>query len=167
MIHYTVTAVGIGGSEYVYKVQAKGVMSAACEAYGQHGVSLRDGTRTEPLGPTHTVEVDYASTILDDPNGNTVALNGGQLPTSGYFVGGIVSALIYQGDDEGDIQEFAAYLHESTDAEYIGWWTDQETGQLWIDGSEWYQHLGIAKAVGKGRNEIAIYDVANQSEIRL
>lgn len=167
MQHYTVTAVGTGGTEFVYKAQAKNGMLAACEAYGQHGVSLREGTQTEPLGPTHTVELDIVATILASPEGGTLRLDGGSLPTEGYFVGGIVSALIYQGDDESDIAEFAAYLHELTDAEFIGWWTDQETGQLWIDGSDHFLLEPTARIHGSARKEIAIFDIENQVEIRL
>lgn len=57
MNEYRVTALGIHGTEFVYRVTAKGEMSASCEAYGAHGQSLRSGEQTEPLGPRHTVEL--------------------------------------------------------------------------------------------------------------
>ncbi len=65
---YIVTAVGVSGREYVYLVKAKGEMSAACEAYAQHGQSLRDGSLSDPLGPHNTVELiesAVARTIRD------------------------------------------------------------------------------------------------------
>lgn len=56
MKNYEVTAVGINGSVFVYRVTARGLMSASCEAYGQHGRSLREGEQTEPLGPEFEVK---------------------------------------------------------------------------------------------------------------
>lgn len=107
------------------------------------------------------------NTILANRDGGTIALNGSELPTTGYFVGGITSALVY-GPQDGpeDVIEFVRYL-DNLGAEYVGWWTDQETGALWIDGSDHFAQQWFAEGIARDRGEIAIYDIANQAEIRL
>ena len=69
------------------------------------------------------------------------------LPTSGYYVGGGTRAK----------------------ADYIGWWVDSATGLTHLDWVNWYPSTqeSAARAVGQVRGEIAIYDIANDCEIRL
>jgi hypothetical protein len=119
--------------------------------------------------------VDYFAQITASPEGGTSSLRDHVvgLPTHGYFVGGLVSPLIIDDvdlitqDDRWNLEMFASYLIETVGAEYLGWWTDSETGKVWVDGTTWHSDLDEAAWTGRGRSEIAIYDVAAQAEIRL
>lgn len=167
MTHYIVTAHGVDNGEYVYRTEADTQMGASIAAYGEHGRQLRNGRRSEALGPFHTVQVDHVLEVLTRPEGGTIALDGAALPATGFFVGGIVSPLIYDEDDDPqDIEEFVKHI-DDLNADYLGWWTDSEDDRLWIDATDWYESLTAALVVAKYRNEIAIYDIANQQEIRV
>lgn len=49
----------------------------------------------------------------------------------------------------------------------IGSWTDQETGDLYLDVSYWYEDRAVALEVAQYRGEKAIWDLANAEEIRV
>jgi hypothetical protein len=103
--------------------------------------------------------------IYQSPEGGTVDLQKEELPTDGYFVGGVGAPLVFETVDRLapiPLDSFARGLK----SRYLGWWTDSETGQLWIDGSDWYQSLSATLVTARDRGELAVYDVANQSEIR-
>ena len=56
---FRVTAEGMQGSTFVYETQGPEDATdteVLCEVYRMHGVSLREGTQTEPLGPFSSVE---------------------------------------------------------------------------------------------------------------
>lgn len=118
--------------------------------------------------------MNFTEQITASPSGGTISLAGDPLPTTGYFVGGMVSPLIL---DEGEVQthegrakidEFIAYLNGPTvGAPFLGWWTDEETGKLWVDGTSHYLTEFIASRIGRRRNEIAIFDIERQQELRL
>jgi hypothetical protein len=114
-----------------------------------------------------------ADKIMNSPSGGTISLRGEDLPKTGYFVGGLVSPLIipspleFAPDAKWEIEVFVSYLTESTDASYVGWWTDDETDNLWIDGTSWHPTELLAGNVGRERREIAVYDIAGQREVRL
>jgi hypothetical protein len=118
--------------------------------------------------------MDYAEQVLSSTEGGTASLKGTDLPTTGYFVGGLVSPLIltvgdthYGDEDVEALQTFTDYLTDTIKAEYLGWWTDEETGFLWVDGTTWHETEHEAGQIGRGRREIAIYDVERQRELRL
>jgi hypothetical protein len=117
--------------------------------------------------------VDYFAQIVENPEGGTASLRGAELPTSGYFVGGIVFPLVLPGElgfapaAEWYVEVFATYLTEHINADFLGWWTDSETGKVWVDGTTWHATGLEAGRVGRERGEIAIFDVAAQAEIRL
>ena len=75
--------------------------------------------------------------------------------------------LAFTPDAAWDVEVFATYLAEVIGAHYLGWWADSETGKVWVDGTTWYGDLAEAARVGRYRNEIAIYDIEAQAEIRL
>lgn len=108
--------------------------------------------------------VDYRDTYA--PPGGTVALNGLPLPTAGYFVGGASEELVYPSFVEFNGREAARFVQSAT-APYVGWWVDEETGKIHIDAVDWFQEESAAVAVGRVRGEIAIWDVANEREIRI
>lgn len=105
--------------------------------------------------------------ILADVTGGTVSLEGRNLPTTGYFVGGIVAALIVGEEPERvEIDSFIAYLTDRIGADYVGWWTDGETGQLYIDGTTWHADYDEAERLCRERGEIALWSIADQREFR-
>lgn len=113
-----------------------------------------------------------AEQIIASPEGGTVSLTGDPVPGSGYFVGGMVSPLILDergtlADEREAIGAFVQHLLGRVGADYLGWWTDEETGKLWVDATSWHETEFEAGRVGRQRREIAIYDVANQHELRL
>lgn len=110
--------------------------------------------------------------IKNSPTGGTASLTSEKLPTTGYFVGGLAYPLIIEPDDSPAdrremLDEFVEYLIRHPQAHYVGWWTDEETGKLWVDGTTWHETEFEAGRVGRGRREIAIYDIARQRELRL
>lgn len=115
---------------------------------------------------------NFTQQIVANPEGGTVQLDGGPLPDRGYFVGGIVNALII--DDTFTpkstmeaLEVFVTYLREHTDVPYIGWWTDEQDGKLYVDGTSWYADEQEARRIGKSRGEIAIFDVERKTSIYL
>lgn len=114
--------------------------------------------------------MDITSQILASRSGGTVHLDGGELPTFGYFVGGIVSALVV-GDDTlrpvEEIDNFVQYVEQQLDTPYLGWWTDEETGKLYVDATSWVADVDKAVRLGEERGEIAIFDIECKTSIYL
>jgi hypothetical protein len=113
----------------------------------------------------------YTKLILDSLEGGTVPLSG-DLPTYGYLVGGVVSSLIFDPSDDlqpgADIDHFVDYVKGPTvAAEYLGWWTDEETGAVYVDASSWHPDVDKATRVGEERGEIAIFDLTTKNSIYL
>jgi hypothetical protein len=120
--------------------------------------------------------MNIVETILGNPQGGTVKLGGGDLPVTGYFVGGVVNPLLIEPDDRPEdvrdnLKFFLEYLAEDTEAvrsvQYVGWWTDEETGRLWVDGTSWHETEYEARRTGWERREIAIFDIERDRELRL
>ena len=49
--------------------------------------------------------------------------------------------------------------------QYLGVWTDSKDGKPYYDRTVWISDLDDALAVGKQRDQIAIWDCANECEI--
>lgn len=103
----------------------------------------------------------------------TVPFEADELPSTGYLVGGIVSALILESDEVGTregrgmVEAFLTYLADRIRPAFIGWWTDEETGKLWVDAVSWHADEFEAARIGNDRLQIAIYDIARGESIRL
>lgn len=91
----------------------------------------------------------------------TISLTGAELPTRGYYVGGVVPSLV----DPLNVFQVADFI-ESADAEYVGIWTDTDTGTVYVDLSDWTPSESNALAMGRERGEIAIWDIEGCREIR-
>ncbi|HKZ21138.1 MAG TPA: hypothetical protein VJQ57_13640 [Acidimicrobiia bacterium] len=109
------------------------------------------------------------ATILANREGGTLKLDGLPLPEVGYFVGGLIPALVVPHDEsaESEIEDFLLDAGTAPGVDFLGWWTDSEDGRLWVDGSDWHLLRTDALRVAAERGEIAIYDIAGQAEIRV
>lgn len=117
--------------------------------------------------------MNFTQQILDNPSGGTISLEGRVLPLTGYYVGGMVCPLILEPDDSPAGQRealdaFIEYLNGPTvGAPFLGWWTDEETGKVWVDGTTWHETEFEAGRIGRKRREIAIFDIERDRELRL
>jgi len=144
-----------------------------------HGSNPRGG----PQGPAHQVGVNSVGkapppvtktaldTIRQNPGGFSVT-PGGRQPTGGFMVSipGRTQLL-----DEADLAGPRAaeivnqFTSKNADAfgnnpnMHIGGWTSG--GKVYLDPSENIHDREAAIAAGRQRNQIAIWDVANQKEI--
>lgn len=107
--------------------------------------------------------------INDDMTGGTVRLVavGYPLPEDGYFIGGAVPPLVIEPDDLGadnigQIEEFIGGLKTP----FLGWWTDEDDNQLYLDGVTWTADYDVAEALCRDRGEIAFWDIARKREFR-
>lgn len=103
--------------------------------------------------------------ILHSPEGGTADLGGLPLPTTGYFVGGAGTALVFPSADTVDEYLLREYLLRTT-ARYIGWWTDAETGKVYVDQSDWIAGYAEAENTARTRGEIAFWDIERAREFR-
>lgn len=114
------------------------------------------------------IQVNAFEQIMASPAGGTLSLTGDPLPTEGYYVGGLVSPLILDGTDaQSDVSVFTEYLLDTLDVKFIGWWTDEETGHLWVDGVSHHATEHRASRLARERREIAIFDIVRGRELRL
>lgn len=111
--------------------------------------------------------------IFKSPEGGTARRNGSErpLPQDGFWVGGIVSPLVIDDlSNPGAFEEidfFLDYLITQALAEFVGWWTDTETGKVYVDAVSWQGTEFLARRLGRARSEIAVFDIAKQEEVRL
>lgn len=105
-----------------------------------------------------------AQMIIDNPSGGTADIGGLTLPESGFFVGGAGAALVFP-EGGADHYLIVQYLLRAQ-TRYIGWWTDRETGRLYVDQSDWFEQGWFAEGIARTRHEIAYWDIAHGREIR-
>lgn len=104
--------------------------------------------------------------IIDNPEGGTLDLRGFPLPDNGYFVGGACPPLVFDSADDMTYVALGAFIGHLRSA-YVGWWTDEETGKVYVDGTDWYGTEHVAATVARERHEIAFWDIGAEREIRL
>jgi len=109
--------------------------------------------------------MNIAQQILDNPEGGTAHTEGDPLPTGGFFVGGAGTVLIFRNQDEMDESLIKAWLADPATG-YVGWWTDQDTGKVYLDWSSWYRSHSQACFWAARRGEIAFWDIARDQEVR-
>ena len=109
--------------------------------------------------------------------GATASIRGDAVPEHGYMVGGLTDALVVDMEElHPDRREFLwnqvlMYVHRNFgelkhENVFLGSWIDATNGKLYFDVSEWYPYDDIALMVADSRDEIAIWDIANSTEIR-
>lgn len=106
--------------------------------------------------------------IADGQDG-TIMLDFSALPSFGFFVGGVGQPLVFGSAQEANTSQALRRITEfvgSTEALFVGWWTDSADGKVYVDGSEWYPDVDKAQRAAEERGEIAFWDIASASEIR-
>lgn len=106
-------------------------------------------------------------------DGGTVPLNGLPLPSMGYYVGGSVPSLIMEAADVDSRGQHVATLQSVINfvsragTPYVGVWRDHETNKIYFDAVNWFADGSTAMAVAFARSEIAVWDIANGTELRV
>ena len=131
-------------------------------------------------GRSTSVSPDVASSIVERVRANgglSVNMLDGSEPPSGYMVArgstrGVKPAIV-------DAEEFydpvrgpaalSSFMKDNratlTRGDYLGLWHDQESGKVFLDVSENVKDRGRAERLGRRRDQISIWDVANMKEI--
>lgn len=91
----------------------------------------------------------------------TLSVDGSELPTRGYYVGGMRPSLV----NPSKIEDVAWFIDGTEGIEFVGVWTDTD-GTVYVDASEWTPSQGEALARARERGEIAVWDIARCREIR-
>lgn len=106
------------------------------------------------------------SMIQDSPSGGTYALASPHTaPETGFMVGGSGTPLVLASPSEllrSQVDNFV----DMVPAAFVGWWTDADTGKFYLDGSDLFSCVHCALEAAESRGELAIYDIANDREIR-
>lgn len=109
--------------------------------------------------------------VYATPDGGTVPLHVDRFD-SGYVVGGVVPSLVLDPSSPTDTvaREIAQWVHAHADAiataDSVGWWTDTVDGRVHVDASDIVADRDEALAIGRARGEIALWDIAADTELR-
>ncbi len=87
------------------------------------------------------------------------------LPTTGYYVGGVRPSLVYTGEEYVDRSDLAWFIG-TTESRYFGVWKDSEDGMIYFDAVTWVESEDDALSLGRERDEIAVWDIAGNRELR-
>lgn len=102
---------------------------------------------------------DMAHHMTTNPNGGSFTLDGSDVPTTGYYIGGLVSPLIVdEMTSAGDVEYFIDYLKSLNTVTHVQWQTDDENA-AWVDGVSWTDRYIDAEVTCKERGERAFYDI--------
>lgn len=107
--------------------------------------------------------------IDNSPAGGTLSLLGHSVPTYGYLVGGAGPVLVFQSEDAlrehwGMVESFVSAVH-AHGHQFVGWWTDPETGKVYLDVSTWHPDMYQADEQAMRRGEIAFFDIEGASDV--
>lgn len=107
-------------------------------------------------------KIKLIRSIINTNDGFTVDANGRPVEkNNGYFV----SLVQTQNNDVSNIDD--VILIASSLNTFIGGWNDQTTGRYYLDASIWIDDIEQAKKFGRLNSQLAIWDIANNTEIRL
>lgn len=120
---------------------------------------------------TKHIAKELVTAALND-GGTTVHLDSSEY---GRYIIGTYALLTVSADTPADtlISILADAIDAKTDtyilkdAETIGSWLDSETGVVYIDVGVTATNLDMAKELGRSYSQIAIFDTATNTEIRL
>lgn len=108
---------------------------------------------------------ETAEQIIANPEGGTAHLVRSLLPTDGYFVGGAGTGLVFAKGATPDRYMLIQLMLRAT-SEYVGWWTDPESGRLYVDGATWVGSRSEANRMCVERGELAFYSIADGESYR-
>lgn len=105
------------------------------------------------------------------------ALNGGfsinkqfEQPTKGYLVS-VLDGLVFDNISEVNVHELSAFIKDNIEKcslnAFFGGWKDQTTGKVYFDLSKNIQNLDEALQIAKDKNQLAIWDLNENKEIRV
>lgn len=99
---------------------------------------------------------------LSDDGGATVSPTGESIPTTGYFVGGIVPEYSAPADilTVRRVRDFVDLYQSQT---FLGSWAQDD--RLVFDVSDWHPTFLSAMLAARERGEDAVYDIVNQTSI--
>lgn len=110
-----------------------------------------------------------AHDLLCADGGASISLTSETVPSTGYMVGGAFPETVVRTCTYQTIERF---IREHLDVlalpdYFLGLWDDSETGKTHLDVSQYFYDEAPAILTGRCRNEISIWDIANNREIRL
>lgn len=108
---------------------------------------------------------DIALQIMSAPEGGTASMTGEDLPHYGYWVGGSSATLVFRPGYEHLRDLIRAFIRDLP-TEWVGWWTDEETGRLYVEATDWFEDRATAERVGRERHELAIRDISGERDLR-
>jgi len=62
---------------------------------------------------------------------------------------------------------YSTTLADTLDGQYVGVWTNPETDVTYYDRSVWVSDLNDAMKLGKAHDQLAIWDIENETEVWL
>lgn len=99
--------------------------------------------------------------------GATIDVTGAELPTTGYYVGGVGTVSMPSSElTEGNVEPWVIE-RAAEGARFLGVWVDVETGLVWLDECTHVAEWADARALGLLAGEIAVWDIAANDERRL
>lgn len=110
--------------------------------------------------------------MLDTLNLDHIRANGGgtytfgHVPTDGFYVAGIEPATKINAEDLDNVTLVRTVFGILNHHTFAGVWIDQH-GTAWIEPSEWFPFYSEAYATAVEREEIALWDIVEDSEIRI
>lgn len=109
------------------------------------------------------------ASLVNGGDGGTVY--SGAAPTTGYIVGGVVPSLVTPDSASYDTMEellrnwVGEHIEKIFLAPAVGWWLEDEN--IHIDVNTHTNNLSAALKLGKAWNQLAIWDIENNCEIRV
>lgn len=88
------------------------------------------------------------------------------VPSLGYLVGGRHPSLVFDSVNDIDRGELGWWIGKYP-SRYYGVWVDTEDGRIYFDTVTHMVTRTFAENLGRQRDEVAIWDIANNAEIRL
>lgn len=102
-----------------------------------------------------------------EDTGGTLSTVGEALPTTGYWVGGAHSEIVFTRDTDRDFLLYSIqHFLEESQASWLGWWVNPDTGHVHLDSTTWVEGYHDAENLCRQREEIAFYDIANGRDFR-
>lgn len=97
----------------------------------------------------------------------TISAQGEPPPESGYLVGGAFPSLVFDDVTQVDRGEVAWWIGTNISTPFYSVWEDTGTGKIYFDGVEHYLTPALAFSMGRGRKEVAVWDIEANAEVRL